>query len=197
MMERKDVFIHPTADVSDEAVVGEGTRIWHQAQVREKAEIGVDCVIGKNVYIDFSVKIGSRVKIQNNVSVYHGVTIEDEVFIGPSATFTNDISPRSKYWSDDKVVGTLVKKGASVGANSTIVCGVVLGESAMVGAGSVVTRDVPAHALVYGNPARVRGFVCECGGSLGGGAASGDVVLECAACGKKVTIKKEVYEMKK
>jgi len=157
------IFIHPTAEVSKEAKIGEGTKIWHQAQIREKAEIGEKCNIGKGVYIDFGVKIGNNCKIQNYVSVYHGVTIEDDVFIGPSVTFTNDLYPRAYIWNEEKVSKTLVKKGASIGANSTIICGITIGRFAMVGAGSVVTKDVPDYALVYGNPAKIQGFVCECG----------------------------------
>jgi len=157
------IFIHPTAEVSKEAKIGEGTKIWHQAQIRENAEIGENCNIGKGVYIDFGVKIGNNCKIQNYVSIYHGVTIEDNVFIGPSVTFTNDLYPRAYIWNEEKVSKTLVKKGASIGANSTIICGITIGRFAMVGAGSVVTKDVPDYALVYGNPAKIQGFVCECG----------------------------------
>ena len=153
---------HHTADVCPGASVGEGTKIWNQSQIREGAVLGAGCVIGKNVYVDAGVKIGRRVKIQNNVSVYHGVTVEDDVFIGPSAVFSNDMYPRafSEEW---EVVPTVVKKGASIGANATIRCGVTIGEYAMIGAGSVVTKDVPAYALMLGNPARRVGTVCRCG----------------------------------
>jgi UDP-2-acetamido-3-amino-2,3-dideoxy-glucuronate N-acetyltransferase len=176
------VQIHPTADVSPKAKIGFGTKIWHQAQIREGVEIGENCIIGKNVYIDFGVKIGSNVKIQNNVSVYHGVTIEDDVFVGPSVTFTNDLYPRARIWDDSRVVKTLVKKGASIGANATIVCGNTIGQYAMIGAGSVVTSDIPDHILAYGNPAKAHGFACECGMKVGGKA------LVCAECQKKVKI---------
>lgn len=161
-------YIHHTAEVSSNAIIGAGTKIWNQAQVRENAVIGDECIVGKNVYVDEGVHIGSCVKIQNNVSVYHGVTIEDDVFLGPSMTFTNDRFPRA-FNDDWKVTETLVKKGASVGANATIRCGIIIGEYAMVGCGSVVTKDVLPHALVVGNPARQIGWVCKCGHRLDDG----------------------------
>jgi acetyltransferase-like isoleucine patch superfamily enzyme len=156
------VKIHPTSEIAKECEIGEGTIIWNQAQIREQTQIGNNCVIGKDVYIDTGVFIGNGVKIQNGVSVYKGVTVEDDVFLGPHMTFTNDLYPRA-FSVDWEVVPTLVKKGASIGANATIVCGKTIGEYAMVAAGSVVTRDVPPYALVMGNPARIRGFVCKCG----------------------------------
>jgi acetyltransferase-like isoleucine patch superfamily enzyme len=155
-------FIHHTADVDPSANIGRGTKIWNNVQIRENATIGVDCIVGKSVYIDHTVTIGDRVKIQNSVSIYHGVTIEDDVFLGPHMTFTNDLYPRA-FDPEWHVVPTLVRRGASVGANVTIVCGVELGAYSMVGAGAVVTRDVPPHALVLGNPARIAGFVSERG----------------------------------
>jgi acetyltransferase-like isoleucine patch superfamily enzyme len=156
------VFIHPTAEVCTKAEIGGNTKIWNHAQVREGAKIGENCVISKNVYIDAGAQIGNNVKIQNNVNVYQGVIIEDDVFLGPSMTFTNDLFPRACN-PDWKITGTLVKKGASIGANATIVCGVTIGEYAMVGAASVVTKDVPPFALVVGNPAKIIGKVCKCG----------------------------------
>lgn len=152
------VWVHSTAEVSPDAVIGAGTRVWHQAQVREGAVIGSDCVIGKGVYIDRDVRIGCGVKIQNGVSVYRGVVLEDEVFVGPEATFTNDQYPRafSATW---EVAPTLVRRGASIGANATIVCGRTVGEYSLVAAGAVVTCDVPPGSLVAGNPARVIGEV--------------------------------------
>jgi len=185
------VKIHPTAEVSPEAKIGDGTNIWHQAQVREKAEIGEGCNIGKGVYIDTGVKIGNKCKIQNYVSLYHGLVIEDDVFVGPSATFTNDLYPRAFIWDDKRVGKTLVKRGASIGANSTIVCGITIGKYAMVGAGSVVTRDVPDYALVYGNPAMQRGYVCECGVRIKGFDGKGITRIgKCEVCGKTVKLSK-------
>jgi acetyltransferase-like isoleucine patch superfamily enzyme len=152
---------HESAIVED-ASIGEGTHIWHFAHVRAGAKIGKGCNIGKGVYIDTDVIIGDKVKIQNFVSVYKGVTIEDDVFVGPSATFTNDLYPRAFIWEEENLVRTLVKKGASIGANSTIICGHTIGRYAMIGAGSVVTKDVVDHGLVYGSPATLRGYVCYC-----------------------------------
>jgi len=154
--------VHPTAEIEPGAVLGEGTRVWHQGHVRRDAVVGADCNLGKNVFVDAGVVIGDRVRIQNNVSVYHGVELGDGVFVGPSAVFTNDLRPRAGS-ADWRVGRTVVRTGASIGANATIVCGVEIGEHAMVGAGSVVTGDVPAYQLVYGNPARARGWVCACG----------------------------------
>jgi acetyltransferase-like isoleucine patch superfamily enzyme len=164
------VRIHPTSVVDEKAEIGDGTQIWLFVQIRENVKIGKDCLIGKNVYIDPDVVIGDRSKLMNNVSVYSGVTIEDGVFCGPHCCFTNDKVPRAvnpdfsaKTATDWVLSPTRVKKGAALGANATIVCGVTIGEWAMVGSGAVVTRDVPAHALVLGNPARVAGWVCSCG----------------------------------
>lgn len=184
-------FRHPTAVVeSDE--IGEETRIWHFAHVREKARIGRSCNIGKSVYVDTEVEIGNNVKIQNFVSIYRGVKIEDDVFIGPSVTFTNDLYPRAFIWSEQKIIPTLVKKGASIGAGSTIICGVTIGEYAMVGAGSVVAKDVPAFSLVYGNPAKLRSFVCYCGKKLEKVIEEdGNKTIYKCVCGKIVEIKKE------
>ncbi len=167
------ILILPTADVSPQATIGPGSRIWHQAQVRERACIGENCIIGKGVYIDFDVAIGNNVKIQNGVYVYHGVTVQDSVFLGPGVILTNDNQPRAinpdsslKSDADWKVSPILIQRGASVGAGAIVLPGVTVGTFAMIGAGSVVTRDVPAHGLAYGNPARLRGHVCRCGQPL-------------------------------
>lgn len=162
--------IHPTAVVSDKATIGDDTQVWLHCQIRDNAKIGRGCVFGKNVYVDYDVVIGDGVKVQNNVSIYVGVTLEDGVFAGPHVCFTNDRVPRAvnpdlspKGLHDWTITKTLVKRGAALGANSTIVCGVTVGAWAMVGSGAVVTKDVPDHALVLGNPARIVGWVCACG----------------------------------
>jgi UDP-2-acetamido-3-amino-2,3-dideoxy-glucuronate N-acetyltransferase len=157
-----DSFIHSSAIVEDGARIGSRTRVWHHCHVRSAANVGADCVLGKNVFIDAGVKVGDRCKVQNNVSVYSGVTLGDDVFVGPSATFTNDLVPRA-FAAEWTVTPTSVLDGASIGANATIVCGVRIGEFAMVGAGATVTRSVDAHQLVAGTPARHLGWVCRCG----------------------------------
>lgn len=161
-----DYFVHKTAEVSKKAKIGRGTKIWHLVQIREDVEIGENCIIGKNVYIDFGVKIGNNCKIQNNCSIYHGTIIEDGVFIGPHVVCTNDKYPRainpdgSLKEDSDWIAGKInVKKGASIGANVTILPNITVGKYAMVGGGSVVTKNVGDHELVYGNPARKRGEV--------------------------------------
>ena len=184
----KGVFIHHSAEVSEDAVIGEGTYIWNQVQIREGCIIGCGCVLSKDVYIDLRVTVGDRVKIQNGVSVYHGVVLEDDVFLGPHMVFTNDLFPRSfnpKY----EVKQTLVKKGASIGANATIICGNTIGEYAMVGAGSVVTKDVPRQAMVVGVPAKIIGWVCECGNPLNQiDNPVGPAQMACSACANEYDI---------
>jgi acetyltransferase-like isoleucine patch superfamily enzyme len=166
-------MIHPTADIAPDARIGPGTKIWHQAQIREHAQIGAQCIIGKGVYIDFGVVIGDRVKIQNGAAVYHGVTIEDGVFIGPYVCLTNDVFPRAitpdgllKTDTDWEVGQTVIQYGASLGAGAIVLPNVIVGRFALVGAGAVVTKSVPAHGLVVGNPARLVGLVCRCGRRL-------------------------------
>ncbi len=157
-----DIYINKSANVSKDAKIGKGSKIWINSQIREGAEIGENTIISKDTYIDFDVKIGNNCKIQNGVSVYHGVTIEDDVFVGPNATFTNDKVPRAfnSQWS---ITPTLIKKGSSIGANATIVCGVTLGEYSMVAAGSVVTKDVKPYSLVMGNPAKHYAYIDKMG----------------------------------
>lgn len=159
-------YIHSSAVVDAGAVIGNDTQVWHFCHLMPKAVIGSNCKLGQNVFVDNHVRIGNGVKIQNNVSVYNGVTIEDDVFVGPSVVFTNVINPRSFIERKDEFKPTLVLKGASIGANVTIVCGVSIGEYAMIGAGAVVTKDVGAYALVVGNPARQTGWVSEAGHKL-------------------------------
>ena len=159
-------FIHSTAVIDAGASIGEGSRIWHFCHVMPGAVIGKKCTIGQNVFVDNNVTIGNGVKIQNNVSVYNGVLIEEDVFIGPSVVFTNVINPRSFIERKNEFKNTLVKKGASIGANATIMCGISIGEYAMIGAGAVVTKNVTAFALVLGNPARQAGWVSEAGEKL-------------------------------
>ena len=185
----KSCFIHPTAEVAPDAKIGPGTKIWHQSQVMPGVRIGADCKLGKCVYVDTDVHIGNRVKIQNGISVYKGVTLEDEVLLGPHMVFTNDLYPRA-FNDHYELLPTLVKRGASVGANATIVCGVTLGSYCMVGAGAVVTADVPDHALVVGNPARVVGYVCACGKRLAVDYKNKrNSKVACDRCGKQFKIK--------
>ena len=159
--------IHPTAIVDDGALLGAGCRVWHWVHISGGARIGSGCSFGQGVYVGNDVAIGDNVKIQNNVSVYDAVTLEDDVFCGPSMVFTNVLTPRAFVERKDEFLPTLVRKGATIGANATVVCGVTIGRYAMVGAGAVVTRDVPDHALVLGNPARRRGWVSRTGEVLG------------------------------
>lgn len=186
--------VHPTAEVSLSAEIGPGTRIWHQAQVRERVRIGANCIVGKGVYIDFDVRVGDNVKIQNGAFLYHGLTVEDGVFIGPGACFTNDKRPRAinpdgtlKGDADWEVGRTLVRYGAAVGAGSILLPGVTVGRFAMIAAGAVVSRDVPDHGLVAGTPARLVGFVCACGDKLPGAVAAADDVA-CARCALRYRI---------
>ncbi|MBI1343063.1 MAG: N-acetyltransferase [Terrimonas sp.] len=159
-------FSHPSAIIDPGAQVGAGTRIWHFSHLMPSCTIGTNCIIGQNVFIDNQVVVGNGVKIQNNVSVYNGVLIEDDVFLGPSMVFTNVLNPRSFIERKHEFRKTIVRRGASIGANATIICGVEIGSFAMVAAGAVVTRNVPAHALMKGNPARQTGWVSESGCTL-------------------------------
>jgi UDP-2-acetamido-3-amino-2,3-dideoxy-glucuronate N-acetyltransferase len=160
------IYIHPTAIVDEGAQVGAGTRIWHFSHLSATCRVGGGCVIGQNVFIDNNVSVGNRVKVQNNVSLYNGVVVEDEVFLGPSCVFTNVINPRAFVERKHEFRQTIVRRGATVGANATIVCGTIIGAYALVGAGSVVTRDVAPHALIYGTPAVQKGWVSRMGYTL-------------------------------
>ena len=159
-------LIHPTAVIDAGAQIGEGTRIWHYCHVMPRAIIGINCNIGQNVFVDNDAVVGNGVKIQNNVSVYKGVILEEGVFVGPSAVFTNVINPRSFIERKTEFKQILIKKGATIGANATIVCGISIGEYALIGAGAVVTKDVPAYGLMMGNPARQKGWISEQGHTL-------------------------------
>ncbi len=184
------VLIHESAYVDEGAKIGKGTKVWHFCHIMKGAEIGEDCNIGQNVVIMPGVKLGRNCKIQNNVSLYEGVVCEDDVFLGPSCVLTNVFNPRSHVSRKHEYKDTLIKKGATIGANATIVCGHTVGRYAFVGAGSVVTRDVPAHALVYGSPAKIRGWMCECGVKI-----ELDVFTKsgvCKECGKKLATTKGV-----
>ena len=189
---KNDYFVHESTYVDKSAEIGKNTKIWHFCNIMHDVSIGDNCKLGQNVHVGRGVVIGSNVKIQNNVSVYTGVTLEDDVFCGPSMVFTNIINPRSAYPrnSDEFYRKTLVKKGASIGANATVVCGITLGVSCFVGAGSTVTKDVPAFALVYGNPARINGWVCECGEQLN----FIDDAASCCECGTRYSKKGDAVE---
>ncbi|MBI4758454.1 MAG: N-acetyltransferase [Chloroflexi bacterium] len=195
MVQVSDV-IHPTAFVSSEAQIGPGIRVWHHCQVRERAVVGANCILGKGVYVDAGVIIGNNVKVQNGASLYRGVTLEDGVFIGPHACLTNDCYPRAitpqgrlktdKDWEAGLI---LVKYGASIGAGAIILPNVTIGRFAMVGAGSVVTHDVPDHGLALGVPARLVGHVCSCGRRLAErGRAEQAVTFYCAHCTREITL---------
>ena len=160
---KSDIFVHESSYVDEGATVGAGTKIWHFSHVMSGAVIGQKCSIGQNVVVSGKARLGRNVKVQNNVSIYDEVTLEDDVFCGPSMVFTNVINPRSHVIRKHEYRQTLVKRGATIGANATVVCGHTIGEYAFVGAGAVVTKDVPAYGLVLGNPARLAGYMCNCG----------------------------------
>jgi UDP-2-acetamido-3-amino-2,3-dideoxy-glucuronate N-acetyltransferase len=186
-------YVHPTAVVDKTATIGDGTKVWHFVHVRENAEIGRNCILGDFVYVGNGVKIGNAVKLQNRATVYEGVRIEDKVFVGPHVSFTNDTYPRS-FSTNWKIVETLVKEGASIGAGAIVRCGITVGEYALIGAGSVVTKEVPSHAIAYGNPAEVRGFACKCGRKLKEEEKKQKFVLmKCSICGEKYKIPLENY----
>jgi UDP-2-acetamido-3-amino-2,3-dideoxy-glucuronate N-acetyltransferase len=185
-------FAHPTATVDKDAEIGAGTRVWHYSHVMPGARIGKDCVLGQNVFVGPNVVIGNNVKIQNNVSVYEGVELKDSVFCGPSMVFTNVINPRSEIERKDEFLPTLVNQGATLGANCVIMCGTTVGRYAFIGAGAVVTRDVPDYALVYGNPASIRGWMCRCGVKLHFESNGDGKVATCETCGNRYVTRGEV-----
>lgn len=173
-----DYFVHESSYIDDDVEIGAGSKIWYFCHIQKGAKIGKQCSLGQNVNISNNVKIGDRVKIQNNVAVYEGVEIEDDVFCGPSCVFTNDLTPRAKYpKGHENYKKTIIKRGASIGANATIVCGHTIGKWSLIGAGAVVSSDVPSHALMLGVPAKRKGWVCECGEILRNG-------FYCEICGR-------------
>jgi UDP-2-acetamido-3-amino-2,3-dideoxy-glucuronate N-acetyltransferase len=192
-LSRDSVFIHPTADVSPHATIGDGTRIWHEAQVREGAIIGRECILGKGAYVDKDVHIGDRCKLQNGALVYHGFNLDDGVFVGPGAMLLNDKYPRAinpdgtlKSDNDWEVSEGVVERGASIGGGAIVLPGVRIGAMAIVGSGAVVTRDVPERGIVIGNPARLRGFACDCGHVIQQQGSAG--AYACASCGRTYTL---------
>ncbi len=197
------IYIDMTAIVSPRASIGEGTSIWHHSQIREEVQIGRDCILGKRVFVDANVSIGNNVKIQNQASLCQGVIVEDGVIIGPNASITNKLWPEAidpegdLRWAEEwRSKKTVVRRGASLGANSTVCNGIVIGEWAMVSCGSVVTRDVPAHGLVMGNPARLQGFVCSCGNHLTNqGEDRRQVAMWCSRCEKQIIVAQEYYSL--
>jgi len=189
-MEEKKYFVHPSSFVDDNVEIGEGTKIWHFCHVQANTRIGAKCSFGQNVNVGNNVIIGNHVKVQNNVSIYEGVTLEDYVFCGPSMVFTNVKDPRCKYpqRGSEFYLRTLAKEGASIGANATIVCGVTLGRHCFIGAGAVVTKDVPDYALMVGVPAKQAGWACECGEIL----PSFENEIACPRCGLKYKLQEGI-----
>lgn len=187
-----DYFVHESSYVDEGAQIGAGTKIWHFCHVMGSTKIGKYCNIGQNVFVAADVSIGNNVKIQNNVSLYTGVIVEDDVFLGPSMVLTNVINPRSHINRKKEYKTTLIKQGASVGANATILCGVTLGCFCFIGAGAVVTRNVPDYGLVYGNPARVQGWMCQCGIRLEFETFDGQEQAICQRCGESYIKKGQV-----
>ncbi len=180
MITEKEYFIHSTSYVDDNVEIGAGTKIWHFSHILKNSKLGKDCIVGQNASIGPGVTIGNKVKIQNNISVYTGVTIEDEVFCGPSCVFTNVYNPRAFVERKNEFLQTLVKRGATIGANATIICGVTIGKYALIGAGSVIKNDVPDYAIVVGVPAIQKGWACKCGVPLKKKAGKKDLV--CTNC---------------
>lgn len=182
---KPNYYVHESSYIDENVFIGEYTKIWHFCHIQNGSRIGIHCSLGQNVYVGSNVKIGNYVKIQNNVSLYSGVELEDGVFCGPSMVFTNDINPRSEFPKHGNYMNTLVKQGATIGANATIVCGNTIGKYAMIAAGAVVTRNVPDYALMIGVPAKQAGWICECGEKLKG---SG---FQCSVCKKQYKLQSD------
>ncbi len=180
-MAEKNYFAHPTAIIDEPVEIGDRTQVWHFCHIMSGAKIGLNCILGQNVFIGKEVILGNNIKVQNNVSIFDGVTLEDDVFCGPSMVFTNVFNPRSFISRKKEFRKTLVKRGATIGANATVVCGYTVGKYALVGAGTVVTRDIPDYGLVYGNPGRVKGWVCQCAVQI----SFQEGRAKCGACGKE------------
>ncbi len=189
----RDYFVHESSFVDDGAQIGKGTKIWHFSHISSGAKIGKDCRIGQNVYVGPNVAIGNNVKVQNNVSLYEGVTLEDDVFCGPSMVFTNVLNPRSAISRRDEFKKTIVKKGATIGANATVICGHTIGEYAFLGAGTVITKDVPDYGLIIGVPGRLVGYMCECAEARLD--FKGSLAI-CEACGKKYSKEKDKVKIR-
>jgi UDP-2-acetamido-3-amino-2,3-dideoxy-glucuronate N-acetyltransferase len=186
MNEVNGYFVHESSFVDEPCTIGRGTKIWHFCHIMKDCVLGENCNLGQNVVVSPGCIIGNNVKVQNNVSIYTGVVLEDDVFCGPSAVFTNVVNPRSHVPRKNEYKRTLVKRGASIGANATVVCGVTLGRYCFIGAGAVITRDVPDYAMVYGNPARLRGWMCSCGVKLDLETSIGSgEIAQCCACSRR------------
>lgn len=187
----RKIFIHKTAEVSPGAVIGNGTSVWQRCIIQDGSVLGCDCNVGANVFIEKGVRIGNNVKIKNNISIYSGVICEDDVFLGPACVFTNVVNPRSFISRKNEFRQTCIKKGATIGANATVVCGHTIGSYAMVGAGSVVTKDLSDYELVTGNPAKRIGYVCQCGCRL---ETEDNVHFRCTSCSKKYELNERMEE---
>lgn len=186
MQKTNDYFVHESSYIDEPCTIGKGTKIWHFCHIMKESVIGENCNVGQNVVISPGCVIGNNVKIQNNVSIYSGVILEDDVFCGPSSVFTNVLNPRSHVPRKDEYKQTFVRRGATIGANATVVCGVTLGRYCFIGAGAVVTRDIPNYAIAFGNPARIRGWICSCGIKLDLLSSTQPIAnVKCVSCGKR------------